>query len=189
MSPAHPLADSQSVATLSSQQPSQGGSEQNRVDILEDRLARIELQLQQVLALTSAALTSAALSNSNNNNKAGSTSTPTTGSEECQSVTAVQDGCRSRSRTRDVDAWLRPKDGYPPLCASSAELNEADMDGSDVDVVRASAPRLPPLDEILLVIDEYFAHSNSVIPLFSQMAFMRMHVERLVFTLTGSLTA
>lgn len=110
---------------------------------LEDRLARIESQLGQVVAVASAAVT------------AGSRNTPPAHTHPSPAGAAATPNYLSSD---DLGAFLQ---GLSP--APDWEFEHP-----------VAQHQLPPLDEILPMIDSYFMHFNSIIPLFQQPAFMRM---------------
>ncbi|KAK0669856.1 fungal-specific transcription factor domain-containing protein [Cercophora samala] len=125
-----------------------------KIQGLESRLARIEEQLQQVLSVASAALASA-------NRIPG------------PRVITVSSGEESDfdNSTRLLNTLPLPgssTDTSGPSAGSTATSSPSES------VIRSASPNLPPLEEILPIINTYFSQINHAIPLFSQAEFMRM---------------
>ncbi|KAK3317085.1 fungal-specific transcription factor domain-containing protein [Apodospora peruviana] len=147
--PAAPELTSSSVAN---------GADPSRIDGLESRLARMEEQLQQVLsAVSSVAVTTAGH-----------------GQEIITHYSSGQTG-NNCPKTVDLDEWFEMEDEDRPV---AEELDDHALECDPIDyIVRPPPPKLGPLHEILPIVDTYFTHFNSQIPLFSQPDFMRMLYE------------
>ncbi|KAK3317144.1 fungal-specific transcription factor domain-containing protein [Cercophora scortea] len=121
-------------------------NESDRLAGLENRLARMEEQLQHVLLVATAAI--------NANSKVSHAASGT--------APASLPNIASQNDTRELDTFLRFED--------ETELISDELDP----ITRHPALKLPPLDHILPIVEAYFTHFNPVIPLFSQVPFMRM---------------
>ncbi|KAK3395139.1 fungal-specific transcription factor domain-containing protein [Podospora didyma] len=161
---AHARKNSASQATASQAIP-----EANRIDSLEARLARIEGQLQQVIDAASAAISKAS----------GGQSTVA----EHNPPVSIQSEHRDMSGGEEMDAWLQlDNGGFLPAVSTDPSPASALMTDDDIEYLdssdwvvpeRPSIPKLPPLEQIQPIIEGYFRHINSAIPLFSESAFVR----------------
>ncbi|KAK7408704.1 hypothetical protein QQX98_009120 [Neonectria punicea] len=119
--------------------------EQGRVGVLESRLARIENQLQQVL-------------------------------DAAKDAHQPADPSPQASEELMPDATSNPESQEATTSEEGAE-NPWKFDPIDPHLYHGPEPDafvLPPLDEILPIIDHYFECFNTVIPLFHQNTFMKM---------------
>ncbi|KAK0744764.1 fungal-specific transcription factor domain-containing protein [Apiosordaria backusii] len=131
-----------------------------KIQGLESRLARIEEQLQQVLSVASAALASA--------NRI----------PEPRSSRVLTLGTSSGEES-DFDNCIRvcnslPFPGSSADTSSGPSLSSTATSSPSEVIIRTASPNLPPLEEILPIINTYFSQINNAIPLFSQSEFMRM---------------
>ncbi len=129
----------------------------NRIDQVEARLARIEEQLQQVLAVATAAL--------NNNGRATEVA-----DAPQKNRASLEDSTRPTTRISSTE--VRAFRSQQPAMTSRLELRPTpDQDEKVPNPHRLS---LPPLDEILPAIEDFFDYVNVHVPLFSRDSFMRM---------------
>ncbi|KAH7121882.1 fungal-specific transcription factor domain-containing protein [Dactylonectria estremocensis] len=129
--------------------PSQACASRHGKEPLEARLARIEKQLQEVLA---------------------------SAKEVHRPDTAPQSNAGS-SDSYDLSESLMDPAIRTAIRSEAGELNPWRFDPIQPQIYHGAEPDafvLPPLDDILPVVDHYFASFNSVIPLFHQDSFMRM---------------
>ncbi|KAK4176538.1 fungal-specific transcription factor domain-containing protein [Triangularia setosa] len=127
-----------------------------KIQGLESRLARIEEQLQQVLSVASAALASA--------NRIPEPRVLTLGT--------------SSGEESDFDNCIRvcntlPFPG-PETDTSGPSASSTATSSPSESIIRSASPNLPPLEEILPIINTYFTQINNATPLFSQSDFMRL---------------
>lgn len=129
-------------------------SRNGRVESLESRLARIEAQLQQVLDAARDARQPAPIANS---------------SSPQSNLNADQD---AHDGTSPSDKAL-----YSQLQLDDAAVSDWRFDPLDPSIYDGPQPEslsLPPMEEVIPIVDHFFVTHNTVIPLFHQPTFMKM---------------
>ncbi|KAK4205555.1 fungal-specific transcription factor domain-containing protein [Triangularia verruculosa] len=131
-----------------------------KIQGLESRLSRIEEQLQQVLSVATAALASANRIPAPSGTRALTMGTSSWEDSDLDNCIPVRDTLPfPASSTTDTSG---------PSASSTATSSPSES------IIRSASPNLPPLAEILPIINTYFSQINNAIPLFSQSEFMRM---------------
>ncbi|KAK6216826.1 fungal specific transcription factor [Colletotrichum tabaci] len=137
------------------QQPKQGtaGGDPTKVEELESRLARIEEQLQRALDA---------------NERLSSQAPPPLSA--ISNTTELPASSRASGSPGNLE---NPGNGNLP---EDTDFNNAFSCSASPSewVVEPERPKLPPLEDIMPVIDEFFSRYNSIMPLFDQETFMRM---------------
>ncbi|KAI9150365.1 NADH-dependent flavin oxidoreductase nadA [Paramyrothecium foliicola] len=145
---------------------------------MEDRLARIERQLQQVLDVAASFGAQSSSSNEASNGPPPPQRERSDNSARSTSRPAVNPGGASSSSTTDsgssfhasTDGGLNQEPGFYDY--NSFEGFEPY--GLDTVAVSTDEFAMPPMHELMPVVDHYFTTFNSVVPLFHQQTFMRM---------------
>ncbi|WQF89165.1 hypothetical protein CDEST_14179 [Colletotrichum destructivum] len=137
------------------QQPKQGtaGGDATKVEELESRLARIEEQLQRALDA--------------NERLSSQAPPPLSVISNTTELPASSGASGSQGNLENPGNDSLPED---------TDLNNAFSCSASPSewVVEPERPKLPPLEDIMPVIDEFFSRYNSIMPLFDQETFMRM---------------
>ncbi|KAJ0164597.1 putative transcriptional regulatory protein [Colletotrichum tanaceti] len=140
-------------------QPKQGtaGGDPTKVEELESRLARIEEQLQRAL-------------DANERLSSQAPPPPFAATSRKMELPAGSSGA-SGSPGNPGNPGNPPDDtdfNNAPSCSPSPSPSPSEW------VVEPERPKLPPPEDIMPVIDEFFGRYNSIMPLFDQETFMRM---------------
>ncbi|KXH61061.1 fungal specific transcription factor domain-containing protein [Colletotrichum salicis] len=94
----------------------------------------------------------------------------------CSNCLLYTSECRTTTvRRRVVPTKERQQRSKEPTAGDTEFINAFSCSESPSEwVVETEKPKLPPLEEIMPVIDEFFNRYNSIMPLFDQPTFMRM---------------